>query len=71
MCGLPVGVTDSLSAYKGTIRLETEKSDKQQVIFDVSPAVIIMCRLLVLLFAFILFVAVARLFRQSEERHLF
>ena len=56
----PVGVL-------GTVGLETEKSDKQQVIFDVSPAVIIMCRLLVFLFAFILFVAVARLFRQSEE----
>jgi len=29
----------SLSAYKGTVGLEAAKSDKQQVIFDVSPAV--------------------------------
>jgi len=29
----------SLSAYKGTTGLEAAKSDKQQVIFDVSPAV--------------------------------
>ena len=37
---MPVGVAD-LSAYKGTIGLKAAKSDKQQVIFDVSPAVII------------------------------
>jgi len=38
----------SLSAYKGTIGLEAAKSDKQQVIFDVSPAV----KLFFALFAF-------------------
>jgi len=39
----------SLSAYKGTVGLKAAKSDKQQVIFDVSPAV----KLFFALFAFL------------------